>query len=133
MDALEFSVSLFPESFGGYLQVSGLTFDLDLNKNAQVQRDRDNMFEGFGSDERRVSNIMVNGEPIDPDRIYTVGSLGYTLFSGGDGYKMFSGEKVELEKELVDVDVIADYMRSFGGKVPEKYAEIQDRINYPDE
>jgi hypothetical protein len=59
------------------LQVSGITFTADLRQPA-------------GS---RVSNIMIQGEPIDLDRVYTVATRDF-LIAGGDGYTMF--EETEL-------------------------------------
>ncbi|MCR5746924.1 MAG: bifunctional metallophosphatase/5'-nucleotidase [Lachnospiraceae bacterium] len=130
LDALEFSVSFFPEDFGGFLQVSGVTFDVDLSKDAGVKKDADNMFEAFTSDERRVNNVKVNGVPLDPDKEYTVAGPDFTLFSGGDGFTMFEGEKIETGKQLIDIDVIEEYLNSFNGNVPEEYAESQERIHY---
>ena len=42
-DALEFSVSAFPNFFGGFLQVSGVTFDVDVN----IERPRKRESEEF--------------------------------------------------------------------------------------
>ena len=53
-DALEYSVSFEPDEFGGFLQVSGMTFDVDLGVKSQVKVDEDGMFTGFSGDERRV-------------------------------------------------------------------------------
>ena len=134
-DALEYSVSYAPSLFGGFLQVSGITFDVDLDKDAQVQRDENGMFMGFGSDERRISNIMVGGEPLDPDKEYTVGSLNYLLLEKGDGYTMFSEENVEqidLGRYVEDAEAIVEYMDSMGGKVSDKYADVngEGRIHF---
>ncbi len=135
-DALEYSVSFAPDMFGGFLQVSGITFDIDLDKNAQVKRDENSMFVGFESDERRVSNIMVGGEPLDPEREYTVGGLKYNLVSQGDGYTMFDGaEVVELDRYIEDVEALVEYMKTMNGTVSEDYADRfgQERIHFLNE
>lgn len=135
-DALEYSVHKAPDLMGGFLQVSGITFDIDLDKNAQVQVDGNKMFTGFGSEERRVSNIMVNGEPLDLEREYTVGGIKYVLMNQGDGYTIFDDcEEVELERYIIDVDALAEYMSTFGGTVPEEYADRygQERIHFLNE
>lgn len=135
-DALEYSVSFAPDMFGGFLQVSGITFDIDLDKNAQVKRDENGMFVGFESDERRVSNIMVGGEPLDPEREYTVGGLKYNLVSQGNGYTVFDGaEVVELDRYIEDAEALVEYMKTMNGTVSEDYADRfgQERIHFLNE
>lgn len=56
IEALEHSVRLVPEQNGGFLQVSGLTFEVDPK--AQPGG--------------RVINVRVNGERISPSKTYTV-------------------------------------------------------------
>ncbi|MCR5487054.1 MAG: bifunctional metallophosphatase/5'-nucleotidase [Lachnospiraceae bacterium] len=132
MDALEYSVSSAPVEYGGFLQVSGLTFDVDLDKDPQVQRDTEGMFTGFGSEERRVSNIKVNGEDLDPEKTYLTASIEYLLGQCGNGYSMFTGEKEEMEGFLDDLSSLIRYLESMGGKVSEEYADEngQGRIHF---
>ena len=130
LDALEYSVSFLPDDFGGFLQVSGLTFDVDLNKDAGVERDANRMFKGFTKDERRISNVKVNGEPIDPEREYIVGGNEYILFVYGNGYSMFTGERVDEDMNLLHIGVLEDYLTSFGGSIPSEYEESQERIHF---
>lgn len=124
-DALEYSVSFEPDEFGGFLQVSGMTFDVDLGVKSQVKVDEDGMFTGFSGDERRVSNILIGGEPIDPKKEYMVACLEYILFEQGNGYTMFKGEKVDLDRHLQDIDSLIEYLGSLNGVVPEEYADIK--------
>lgn len=60
LDALEFSASRLPNSFGGFLQVSGITFDIDTSINSTVETDLNSMFLRVKGD-RRVSNVKING------------------------------------------------------------------------
>lgn len=132
-DVLEYSVSRAPDLFGGFLQVSGITFDVDLDQNAQAKLDQNGMFEGFESDERRVSNIMVGGEPLDLEREYTVGGIKYILMEQGDGNTVFDGaEVVDIGRHIEDVDALAEYLSTLGGTVPEEYADRygQERIHF---
>lgn len=132
-DVLEFCVSYAPEPHGGFMQVSGISFDLDLDKNAQVQVDKNGMFEGFGSEERRVSNIKVNGEPLDPEREYTLGGTLYVLEQQGCGITSFDGaEPVDIGRNILDIDAVAEYLGSMGGTVSEEYADRygQERIHF---
>ncbi|MBO4266671.1 MAG: bifunctional metallophosphatase/5'-nucleotidase [Lachnospiraceae bacterium] len=130
-DALEFGVSFAPDDFGGFLQVSGITFDVDLGVPSPVKLDSNKMFEGFASDERRVSNIMINGEPLEPDREYEVASIEYILFNQGNGFTMFTGDRADMGRCIEDIDALIEYMQSMNGKVSEDYADIsgQGRIH----
>ncbi len=129
-DALEYSVSFAPDDFGGFLQVSGMTFDVDLSVKPQVKLDEDGMFDGFVSDDRRVSNICIDGKPIDPKKEYSVASIEYILFNQGNGYAMFTGDRIDLGRYLEDIDSLIEYMKSLNGEVPKDYADVggQGRI-----
>ena len=129
-DALEYSVSFAPDDFGGFLQVSGMTFDVDLGVESQAKLDENGMFDGFSGDERRVSNICIDGKPIDPEKEYSVASIEYILFNQGNGYTMFTGERVDLGRYLEDIDSLIEYMESLSGEVPKDYADVggQGRI-----
>ncbi len=133
LDALEYSLAFFPSDFGGFLQVSGITFDVDLDKDPGLEVDSDSMFVGFKGDERRVSNVKIKGQPLDPQKTYKVGSGKYVLVDKGDGYTMFNGEKVDMEKSYVDLEAVLAYFQSFKGSVPAEYAESQERIHFLNE
>jgi 2',3'-cyclic-nucleotide 2'-phosphodiesterase (5'-nucleotidase family) len=75
-DVLEQSVAAYPREFGGFLQVSGLTFVFDPARPAG----------------QRVVRVLVGGQPLDPDRRYTLATNGYTG-GGGDGYRMLATAK----------------------------------------
>ncbi|MBR2216411.1 MAG: bifunctional metallophosphatase/5'-nucleotidase [Selenomonadaceae bacterium] len=95
-DALEYSVSRYPEMFGGFLQVSGLTFDYDPTKPVG----------------ERVQRVQVGESPLEDDKVYTFATLDY-LFEGGDGYDMLKELKILKEFETCE-DVIADYLKEVG-------------------
>ena len=130
-DALEFSVSEFPEPFGGFLQVSGVTFDVDVSVESPVVTDEEGAFVRVGEGPRRVSNIMVNGEPLDLERVYKCASTDYIIENEGNGYTMFKGDLIKVEDNIVDADATKKYLLSLGGVVPARYSdpEGQGRIN----
>lgn len=135
-DALEYSVCYAPDMTGGFLQVSGLTFDIDLDKNPQVKLDENGLFVEFESDERRVSNIMIGGEPLDPEKEYTVGSSAYILHNQGNGYTMFDeAERLDMPKYMEDLEALVEYMRGMGDTVSEEYADRygQERMHFLNE
>ena len=74
--------------------------------------------------EYRVKNVKVNGEPLDPDKTYTLASHDYMLLNNGDGYTMFDGCKVLQESVKLDNQVLIDYLEeTLNGKVSEKYSD----------
>jgi 5'-nucleotidase len=76
LDVLERSVSEYPQEFGGFLQVSGLTVAFDPARPAG----------------QRVARVLVGGEPLDPERRYTLATNEY-LGRGGNGYTMLATAK----------------------------------------
>ena len=76
LDVLERSVAVFPREFGGFLQVSGLSFVFDPARPAG----------------QRVVRVLVGGQPLDPERRYTLATNSYTA-EGGDGYAMLATAK----------------------------------------
>ncbi len=132
LDALEYSVSFLPSEFGGFLQVSGITFDVDTTKDAGVKLDKEGMFEGFDKDERKVSNVKINGEPLDPDKAYKAASIEYILLRKGNGYTMFNGEKEDLDRYLEDITALREYLASMDGKISDDYKDQngEGRINF---
>ncbi len=123
LDALEWSVHSLPGEFGGFDQVAGITFTVDPTIPTPVVETADKMFDHVDETmTRRVSNVMVGGEPIDPERIYKVASHDYQLLNQGDGYTMFKGAKVLQESVKLDNQVLIDYItETLGGVVSDGY------------
>ena len=123
LDALEWSVHSLPGEFGGFDQVAGITFTVDPTIPTPVVETADKMFDHVDeSMTRRVSNVMVGGEPIDPERIYKVASHDYQLLNEGDGYTMFKGANVLQESVKLDNQVLIDYItETLGGVVSDGY------------
>ena len=61
LDALEFGVRQMPNAFGGFPQVSGITFNVKNYINSSVVTDSNGMFIKVDG-ERRVYNVKINGE-----------------------------------------------------------------------
>ena len=81
------------------------------------------MFAGV-TGERRVQNVKIGGEDIDPEKTYTLASHNYMLKNGGDGYSMFAGCKVLQDEVMLDNQVLINYITgTLGGVVGESYAE----------
>ncbi len=123
LDALEWSVHSMPDQFGGFDHVAGLTFEVDPTIPTPCVQDENGMF--VKVDEtmtRRVRNVLVAGEPIDPAKTYKVVSHDYQLLDAGDGYTMFKGCTVLQEAVKLDNQVLIDYITgTLGGVVGEGY------------
>ena len=125
IDALEFGARSCPEPLGGFFQVSGLTYEIHTWRESPVITDALGNFRSIdASKERRVTNILVNGEAVDTDKKYTVTGSQYLLLDGGDGLTMFKGATV-IEKDglLCDSEMLIKYFtENLGGKITkEKY------------
>lgn len=122
-DALEWGASGLPGEFGGFMQVSGMTYEIDVNVPSGCKKDSDGNFTGV-SGERRVKNIMIGGEPLDPDRTYTVAGIDYVLILGGDGNTVFKDCKVIDEGSMLDNQAHIRYLKeTLGGETGADYAD----------
>ena len=132
LDALEMGVRSLPDENGGFLQVSGLSFEVNASVPSTVVLDDENSFVEV-SGERRVQNVLVNGAPIDPEATYTLASHNYMLKSGGDGMVMFKGDPILQDEVLIDNQVLINYIvDTLDGTVGEEYADPngQGRITF---
>ena len=130
LDALEFGVSKLPKSSTGFPQVSGISFDVNININSPVEIDSDGMFTGFiNNRKRRVSNVKINGEDINANKIYSTSLINFMAL-GGDGYTMFIDYDIIYEALVTDTDYLAYYIsKVFKGVIPENYKTEEGRIN----
>lgn len=129
IDALELgSAAVGTGESGGFLQVSGLTYSVNPYQETTVAKnDKGEFVEVAGA--RKVSDVRVNGMPIELDKTYTVASHNYMLKQGGDGFTMFKGCKVIKDEIMVDNQVLITYVQDYlNGTVPADYAEPQGRI-----
>lgn len=128
LDALEHGARMNPEECGGFLQVSGLTYEIHNYLESPVITDSMEIFQEIdGTKERRVQNVMIGGEALDPNKTYTVEGSCYTLQEQGDGFSMFQGAEVVEEEGLpVDSEMLISYFtEELGGKVTaEQYGNL---------
>ena len=116
-------------SSAGFLQVSGLKFDIDTTVESGFMASKGNTFENFNA-ERRVKNIYVeiNGEykPLDENKIYKVATSSY-LAGGGCGLSMLK-DCVRTETGLSEADALIMYINSLNGDLAKDYSDVQGRI-----
>lgn len=123
LDALEMGVKDLPGESGGFQQVSGLSFEIDMRIESTVVTDEtDSFVEVSGA--RRVKNVRVNGEPIDPEKTYTLASHNYMLKNGGDGMNMFMEDELLQDEVMIDNQVLIHYIVDvLDGVVGEAYSD----------
>ncbi len=123
LDALEWGARSVPDENGTFLHVSGLSCTIDVSVKSSCLENESGEFAGVGG-ERRVKNVMVGGEPIDPEKTYIVGSTNYLLLQGGGGNTAFRGAEIVLEEGKLDNQALIDYIKDeLGGTVGSEYAE----------
>ena len=123
LDALEWGSSAVPGENGGFMQVSGLSYEIDTAVESTCRKDEDGMFTGVEG-ERRVRNVLVAGEPIDPEKTYSLAGVDYWFLNRGDGFTMFDGAKVLQDRVKLDNQVLIDYItETLGGVIGEEYED----------
>jgi 2',3'-cyclic-nucleotide 2'-phosphodiesterase (5'-nucleotidase family) len=89
-------VEYVPAAFGGFMNVSGMTFDLDKKAPGG----------------QRISNVKINGQPLDMQKNYTVAMNDFTA-AGGDGYTMLKGARMLGVYGAME-DIVVEYIRTHG-------------------
>ena len=110
IEALENGVSQHEEGAGRFPQVAGMSYAFDLSKEP-------------GS---RISDVMVGGAPIDPDKIYGVVSNNYVR-NGGDGYAMFKDAMNAYDFGPDLADVTAEFIAANAPYTPYKDGRITQK------
>jgi 2',3'-cyclic-nucleotide 2'-phosphodiesterase (5'-nucleotidase family) len=100
--ALENGVSQVADGAGRFPQVSGLTFAFDASKPA-------------GS---RVSDVKVQGVPLNEGATYRVATNDYML-GGGDGFATLGNGQVIIDAAAATLmaNTVANYITAMGGEV----------------
>ncbi len=123
LDALEWGAAAVPGESGGFMQVSGLSYEIHTYIDSTCTKDVNGMFTGVAG-ERRVRNVKVNGTPIDPDALYNVAGNDYWFLNGGDGQTAFNGAERVDAGGMLDVQVLVDYLtRELDGVIGKEYSD----------
>lgn len=91
---LEQSVSKLPDHWSGFLQTAGASFDVDITLPVN----------------KRVSNLLINNEPVINDKLYKVLINDY-LYQGNDTYNIFVGRPILIKTKKID-EIFMDYLKS---------------------
>lgn len=123
LDALEWGAKDYPEESGGFQQVAGITYEIHADVESSCTEDENSMFTGVDGD-YRVQNVMVGGEALDLEKMYSLASNNYILQEKGDGFAMFDGCKVLQDKVQLDNQLVINYLTGpLDGEVSDEYAD----------
>lgn len=130
LEALEAATYCTPAPLGGFPQVSGITFTLDLSGTYQNGEHYSTHFR-CANPGTRVKEVTVGGEPLDLNRTYYIASNDFNA-AGGDTYYAF---KEAYEANGFDTgvgleDALVNYTAQvLGNRIPAStYQEPQGRI-----
>lgn len=127
LDALETAVREYPKAEGCFAQVSGMTFTFNPAIPSGVVLDSNGTFQRVEG-RRRVSNVMVGGEPLDVNKYYTIASNDYVLLKGGDAIRFAKAQLLPSEP-VTDLQVLENYLlNNLHGTVGAPYDKPQGRI-----
>ena len=119
LDALEWGAKDYPGESGGFLHVSGMTYEINPYIESTVQKDEKGVWTGGPTGEYRVRNVMIydkdtdSYKPLDVNAKYNLAGYNYTLRDLGDGFAMFDGAVNVLDYVMEDYMVLANYIESF--------------------
>lgn len=133
LDALEISVSSYPDPLGDFLQVSeGLTVIARSDISSPVHFEN-NVATIDANATRRILHAKLYGTDIDPAKTYKLVSHSYYLIDGGGAYSMLNKNPVTL----LDLDnaALAEYLKiNLKGMIGDGYANPtgSGRITFQD-
>lgn len=123
LDALEWGARVVPSENGGFLQVSGLTYEIHTDVPNGCLEDENGLWAGHEGD-YRVQNVMVGSEPLDLEKTYTLASHNYMLKSQGDGYNMFQDTPIIQDEFMIDNQALIQYVsEDLGGSIGSEYED----------
>lgn len=113
------------EEIGAFMQVAGLTYEIDTGVPSTVQSGENGLWTGAPVGGYRVHNVQIYNretqtyESLDPDASYNLAGYNYILRDLGDGFAMFDGAVNVLDYVMEDYMVLANYVEGFEGGMVE--------------
>ena len=131
LEALEASTFCSPASIGGFPQVSGMKYVIDINKEYDPRVDTYPDSTYYGPETiNRVSITEINGKPFDPGATYAVVTNDFCT-NGGDTYYALTGASKQFDTGItIDQAVVAYVDTVLGGVVDSRYASPAGRVVY---
>ena len=128
LEVLEASTFCTPETIGGFPQVAGIEYKLDISVPYENgEQYPDSTYYAPANPGSRVTIKTVNGKAFDPKASYTVAVNAFQA-EGGDTYYQLTQNSYFCDTEILDCDSLIEYVNSLGGVIGEQYKEPQGRI-----
>lgn len=128
LEVLEASTFCTPETIGGFPQVAGIEYKLDVSiPYENGEQYPDSTYYAPAKPGSRVTIKSVNGKAFDPKAEYTVAVNNFQA-EGGDTYYQLTKNSYFCDTEILDCDALIEYVNSLGGVIGEQYKEPQGRI-----
>ena len=123
LDALEWGARALPSENAAFLQVSGMRYSINTNIKHSCVPNEQGLLVSIG-EERRVFDVYIGDELIDPEKTYVVSGINYVLLNDGDGNTAFDGCKVLQEEVKIDNQALIDYITdNLGGVIGTQYED----------
>ena len=117
LDAIEMTCTTLPGENSSFLHVSGITYKINTAIPSSVKINELGEFVSIDGP-YRVTDVKIGGEPLELDKLYSVGSHNYMLTDLGSGMTMFKEAKVLMEEVALDYQVLIDYLtETLGGVI----------------
>ena len=104
-----------------------MTYTIDSTIESPVKVDERNRLSGIDG-KRRIKNVRIKGEALDPEKVYKVAAANHVLLDGGNGH-VFSDAKIIEANYMTDAEALSHYIRDFQ-RLPERYRNKQGRIRF---
>ena len=128
LEVLEASTFCTPETLGGFPQVAGIEYTLNIGVPYENgEQYPDSTYYAPANPGSRVTIKSVNGKPFDPAANYTVAVNNFQA-EGGDTYYELTQNSYFCDTEVLDCDALIQYVNYLGGVIGEQYAKPQGRI-----
>ncbi len=128
LEVLEASTFCTPETLGGFPQVAGIEYTLNIGVPYENgEQYPDSTYYAPANPGSRVTIKSVNGKPFDPAANYTVAVNNFQA-EGGDTYYQLTQNSYFCDTEVLDCDALIQYVNYLGGVIGEQYAKPQGRI-----
>ncbi len=124
LDLLEMGARNTPRENEGFLQVSGITYEIHTDIKPSVSLDDKGDFLSVDG-EYRVKNVMVGDEPLDMEKTYTLASHSSLIKDGGYGFGLLADNVLLQDEIMLDYEVLIEYIaHELGGVIGDEYEDI---------
>ena len=122
LDALEMGVRNLPKESGSFLQVSGISYEVNTSLPSNIVLDDKGAFVKVAG-AYRVQNVKVAGKHLDLSKLYSVASNSYILEKNGDGMTMFKNGKVLYSGDnMTDAEIVIEFIQNhLNARVGDEY------------